>query len=113
MHIVKFDQAPRDEETGSATLVPREITETIEVGLVRLSSGSSHPLGCHDDEEEVYVVLEGKGRLRLGDQEHEVEAGTAVYVPRNVPHQMTCLSGEELAYVYFANWPGSKPEVSV
>lgn len=110
MHIVKFGKAPVEGDTDGGILVPRDITETIEVGLVRLSPGSSHPLGCHDDEEEVYLVLEGKALLKLGDEEREVEAGTAIYVPRNVPHQMTCISDQDLAYVYFANWPESKGE---
>ncbi len=109
MHIVSFAEAAINPETGNRMLVPRDITDTIEVGLVRKAKGEITPLGCHPDEEEAYLILKGKALLKLGDREQEVGAGTAVYVPRGVPHQMTALSDEGLEYVYFANWPAVTP----
>jgi mannose-6-phosphate isomerase-like protein (cupin superfamily) len=35
---------------------------------------------------EVYFVVQGRLRLRLGDAEHDLRAGSAVFVPGDVPH---------------------------
>jgi uncharacterized cupin superfamily protein len=46
------------------------------------------PPHCHSTEEELFVVLEGGGTLTLGDEEHEVRAGSIVGRPpaTGVPH---------------------------
>lgn len=86
-------------------LVERSEAETIALGYVALDDGKSTQVGFHEDEEEVYVVLKGKARLMIGDEQTVVAAGDVVYVPRNTAHQMTCISEEKLEYLYFANWP--------
>ncbi len=80
-------------------------TETIAIGYVALRPGESTNIGLHDNEEEGYVVLSGRARLMLGDSLRELEKGHVVYVPRNTPHRMTCISDEPLEYLYFANYP--------
>ncbi len=93
------------DRVGNKLLLPRTKTEKIEMGLVTLRKGEKSRLQTHPDEEEGYLVLEGGGVLRLGDQNHAVSAGTVVYVPRNTAHQMECTSDGALKYVYFACWP--------
>lgn len=49
------------------------------------------PQGCKDMqsphvEDEVYLVLSGKGRLRTGDTNHNVEPGKILYVKANTQH---------------------------
>lgn len=80
-------------------------TETIAIGYVALKPGEETDIGLHDDEEEAYVVLSGRARLMLGDAFCELEKGAVVYVPRNTPHRMTCISEVPLEYLYFANFP--------
>ena len=67
--------------------------------------GGSTQVGFHDDEEEIYVILKGRALLTIGDEQQEVGPGDVAYVPRNNRHQMTCISEENLEYLYFANWP--------
>jgi uncharacterized cupin superfamily protein len=40
--------------------------------------GTGAPPHCHSAEEEIFVVLEGAGTLRLGDDEHPIRAGHAI-----------------------------------
>ena len=40
----------------------------------------------HDDMEEVYYVVMGKGIMIVGDDEYEVEQGDALYVPPGLFH---------------------------
>jgi mannose-6-phosphate isomerase-like protein (cupin superfamily) len=48
--------------------------------------GDGPPLHVHHDEDEVFFVLEGRLRLRVGDSDLELGAGEAALGPRSVPH---------------------------
>jgi len=44
------------------------------------------PRHIHHDDDEAWYVLEGRLRVRLGNEDHDVPAGGAVVGPRGVPH---------------------------
>jgi mannose-6-phosphate isomerase-like protein (cupin superfamily) len=44
------------------------------------------PLHIHHDDDEAWYVLEGRLRFRLGNDEVDAPAGSAVYAPRGTPH---------------------------
>jgi mannose-6-phosphate isomerase-like protein (cupin superfamily) len=44
------------------------------------------PLHLHHNDDEAWYVLEGTLCVRVGDQELEARAGSAVFVPRGTPH---------------------------
>lgn len=48
--------------------------------------GDSPPLHVHGTEDELFHVLEGTMRVRLGDEELVLEAGESVLAPKGVPH---------------------------
>jgi quercetin dioxygenase-like cupin family protein len=48
--------------------------------------GDSPPLHVHSTEDELFHVLEGELRLRVGDEELTLTAGEAARAPRDVPH---------------------------
>ncbi|WP_166397886.1 cupin domain-containing protein [Rubrobacter marinus] len=68
------------------------------VTWVDVAPGSGQRLHYHDAEQ-VYVVLEGRGRMRVGDQEREVGSGDLVYVPSGAKHGIENASQETLVYV--------------
>ena len=44
------------------------------------------PLHVHHDDDEAWYVLDGRLRVRVGDDEHDVPAGAAVIGPCGLPH---------------------------
>ena len=44
-------------------------------------------LHYHEKTDEIYYIIDGHGRMRLGDEEIELHAGVVVYVPRGVKHR--------------------------
>jgi mannose-6-phosphate isomerase-like protein (cupin superfamily) len=48
--------------------------------------GDSPPLHVHGTEDELFHVLEGTLRIRLGDDELVLEPGESVLAPKGVPH---------------------------
>jgi mannose-6-phosphate isomerase-like protein (cupin superfamily) len=95
----------RENILRSKVLVDRLETETIALGYVSVSPGESTNIAVHDDEEEIYVVLKGKALVMIGNEKQEIGPGMVAYVPRNKKHNLTCISDENLEYLYFANWP--------
>ena len=44
-------------------------------------------LHYHQRTDEIYYVLDGTGRMRVGDEEVELQKDVTVYVPRGVKHR--------------------------
>lgn len=51
-----------------------------------LPFGDSPPLHVHHREDEIFHVLEGAVRFRVGDQEALVRGGESIVAPKGVPH---------------------------
>lgn len=62
------------------------------VGVTAVVEGfvgpSNVPLHQHDDEEHYWFILEGSGRVLIGDEEFEVELGDLVITPPGVRHRI-------------------------
>jgi len=61
-------------------------------------------LSRHEDAEEIYYVVKGRGRFILGTEEHEVETGHAVYVAAGTPHR-ALNTGDEPLLLLWVNSP--------
>lgn len=53
----------------------------------------------HHEPEQVYVIVKGKGQMKVGEEEAEVVPGDLVYIPPDVPHCIVNTSTEALAYI--------------
>lgn len=85
--------------------------ETIAVNVVQLTCGQITEPAIHEDEEEVYVVISGKGTVRLNGVPYSVSEGSVVYIPRNTEHIIEGDREEMLTYVCVANWPDIIPSL--
>ena len=69
------------------------------------------PVGCRDlqaphAEDEVYVVLEGKARLKIGETEHEIGPGYILFVRATTAHSFFDIE-EDLTVLAFFGPPNS------
>lgn len=78
----------------------------LSVGLYRLPVGSEDEQRPHS-EEEVYLVLEGKGRFKMGDEEVVASPGSLLAVPARVEHRFHSIEQDLLLLVFFAPAEGS------
>jgi mannose-6-phosphate isomerase-like protein (cupin superfamily) len=51
------------------------------------------------DPQQVYVIVAGRGRMQVGDEEMEVGAGELVLIPSGVEHGIVNVGDERLTYV--------------
>jgi mannose-6-phosphate isomerase-like protein (cupin superfamily) len=68
------------------------------VTWVEIDVGSQQLLHHHQPEQ-VYVVVTGKGRMRVGDDDREVATGNLIHIPPDVPHGIENIGDEILSYV--------------
>jgi mannose-6-phosphate isomerase-like protein (cupin superfamily) len=54
----------------------------------RLPPGGRTTPHYHPETEEIYYLLEGQGRMRLGDEERDVFPGDAIAIPPGQVHQI-------------------------
>jgi mannose-6-phosphate isomerase-like protein (cupin superfamily) len=71
-------------------------------GLYRLRTGSRDLQAPHD-EDEVYFVIEGRGRVRIGDEEHAVDRGSILYVRASEEHSFFEVEEDMTLLVFFAS----------
>jgi cytidylate kinase len=81
-------------------------TGRLSAGLYRLRRGEEDQQRPHH-EEEVYLVLEGRGRFRMGDQDYAAEPGSLLTVPARVEHAFHSITEELLLLVFFAPAEGT------
>jgi mannose-6-phosphate isomerase-like protein (cupin superfamily) len=71
-------------------------TARVHLDLYALEPGQAQKVHTHDDQDKVYVVLEGRGRFTVGAEEEPLEAGEAVVAPAGTAHGVANDSGARL-----------------
>lgn len=74
---------------------------SLNCGVYRLAAGSRDMQGYHDDDE-VYYVLSGRGRLRVGDEDRQVGPGSVLYVRATSEHAFFEIEQDMTMLVFFA-----------
>ena len=64
---------------------------------VEIHPGGRQRVHSHDPEQ-VYFILEGRGRMTVGRETEEVGAGDCVFIPSRVPHGLENTGSESLKY---------------
>jgi len=70
------------------------------LGNVTLEPNGGQVPWHNQDQEEVYLILEGTGEMCLGDELTVMHAGQAVYIPPTVFHQLTNIGVTPLRMLY-------------
>ncbi len=73
-------------------------------GLYFLAAGSTDMQAPHD-EDEVYFVLRGRARMRLGEEERDVGPGSLLYVSATTEHSFFEIEEDMTLLVMFAATP--------
>jgi quercetin dioxygenase-like cupin family protein len=61
-------------------------TERALLDLYCVAPGQAQKRHTHGDQDKFYIVLEGEGRISVGDDDERVVAGEAVVAPAGVDH---------------------------
>jgi len=73
----------------------------LSMGLYVLPAGGTDPQSPHT-EDEVYYVVSGRAQIKVADEDRAVQAGSIVYVARDVEHRFHSIEEELKVIVFFA-----------
>lgn len=92
-------------------VLDRSDSATSEVFIVVLEPGEAPPLHKHDDMEQVFFVMQGKGVLTIGKESERfnVSPGDVVRIPPRTFHSIRCNGAETLKYLSIDCFVGGRP----
>jgi len=73
----------------------------LSMGLYVLPAGGTDPQNPHT-EDEAYYVVSGRGKIKVDDEDRAVQAGSIIYVAKNVEHRFHSIEEELTVLVFFA-----------
>ena len=82
-------------------------TPSLSCAIYHIPVGSRDMASAHE-EDELYLVLEGRGQLRIGETEHRVQQGTLMYVRAACDHTFFDIQ-EDLTVLAFFGAPVLEP----
>ena len=81
----------------------------LSMGLYVLPAGATDPQSPHT-EDEVYYVLSGRAQILVAEENRAVQAGSIIYVAKNVAHRFHSVEEELTLLVFFAPAEYSKKQ---
>jgi mannose-6-phosphate isomerase-like protein (cupin superfamily) len=101
MEIFELGQlVARRAESGSPYLEFLKVPD-LSAGLYVLPAGGTDAQSPHT-EDEVYYVVSGVAKIKVAGEDRAVQAGSIVFVPRNVEHKFHSIETELTVLVFFA-----------
>jgi len=114
--IINIDQAETMDwgegelyEAKMGALAPKVGATKLGFNVTRLPPGkAAFPYHLHHNTEEIFVVIEGSGRVRMADGEHPLRQGDIICCPTGPEggHKIFNDSDEDLVYLAFSNKGG-------
>ena len=115
MHTQQKDSAPIHERGGQSSYLLLGVgqfgTANLAITWVDCPPGSVQELDRHDNEEQVYVIVRGRGVMIVSDEGQEVAEGTLVFIPPGSPHAIRNDSNEMMSYVSATSPPFDQAEI--
>lgn len=75
---------------------------SLSCGVYSLPVGAKDMQGPHD-EDEIYFVVKGRGRMRVGDKDVAVVPGSVLYVPASSDHSFFEIEEDMTLLVFFGS----------
>ncbi len=104
MKIIRLDEVegmtfPAGRTTKVLTGPNRLPTLHFTAGMVFISPDGRVPLHTHSNEE-IYIIVKGRGRMRVGTEEERVEAVSAIYIEPHAEHLLHNTGKEEMVMIF-------------
>ena len=83
------------------TLLSADVThsEALTMGIAKIPPGEALHMHRHP-QPEIYLILQGRGSVRIDGRPQPVAAGSAVFIPANAPHSCANTGATDLRFTY-------------
>lgn len=98
MHVVQSQDMPQetDSEFLYRTLLPHRVGGRLAIYELTVTHSNPH---AHANENQIYIVRDGHGVMRIDDSERMVGPGTLIHIPCGAQHSLTP-SGNDPVVLY-------------
>ena len=101
MQAFELAQLISQRETSNKLYLEFLKVTDLSMGLYVLPAGGADPQSPHS-EDEVYYVVSGRAQILVAEESHGVQAGSIVYVTKNVAHRFHSIEEDLTVLVFFA-----------
>ncbi len=101
MHAYDLEQVAAELRASGKLYLEFLRVPSMSLGLYALPAGGRDPQAPHT-EDEVYYVVQGRGQIRVGDEDRPVGPGSTVFVAATVEHRFHSITEDLLILVFFA-----------
>ena len=100
-HFFHFDDLTRERASKNKRYLEFLRIPAMSAGVYVLSRGGTDPQRPHH-EDEMYYVVRGRARMKVGQEEAEVSAGSVIFVEAAADHRFYDIQEELEVLVFFA-----------
>jgi mannose-6-phosphate isomerase-like protein (cupin superfamily) len=115
MNIQPLDTAPVNERGGQRSYLllggGQFGSKNIAITWVEGEPGSMQAVHGHPDNEQIYVIVRGRGVMQVGDEMEEVGEGMLVFIPPGAAHAIKNTGNEPLVFVSATSPPFDPKEL--
>jgi mannose-6-phosphate isomerase-like protein (cupin superfamily) len=90
--------------------VLQNISSSLSLGTVLLPPGASGDAHIHEDSQETWFVISGRGKLKIGDEEIALIPDTVAVAPQGIEHQIFNDSDEPLKVIFMFSPAGPEEQ---
>ena len=101
MQSFELAQLIRQHANGNKLYLEFLKVPDLSMGLYVIPTGGTDPQSPHT-EDEVYYVVSGKAQILVAEESRDVQAGSIIYVAKNVAHRFHSIEEELTVLVFFA-----------
>ena len=101
MQAYELTQLVSEREASSKLYLEFLKVPDLSMGLYVLPAGGTDPQSPHT-EDEVYYVVSGRAKILVANEDRDVQAGSIVYVAKNVAHHFHSIEEDLTVLVFFA-----------
>ncbi len=85
--------------------------QNMAAGVMTLAAGSNNGLHSHEQAEEIWYIISGRGKVRVGGEAAAVEPGMVVYGPPQTPHGFVNDGDEDLTALFVISPAGDEQPI--
>ena len=101
MNAFEYDEISRRQAEGGQPYLQFLNEGTMSLGLYALPAGAADTQSPHE-EDEIYYVVSGRGAIVVAGERRPVQAGSIVFVAKEVEHRFVDIEEDLSLLVFFA-----------
>lgn len=106
MKVIRIDEIEEKRISNKEkvkVLIDKNIGKNILSSMIILEPGGIVESHKHENEEQIYITLKGKGIVKIDDEEKEVGPNNIIHIPIGAEHSVKNNSNENFVYIWVAS----------